>query len=89
MALCVQHSGQIWVYMSLESGDIYPEMDDVAYMAAYDLEASTRLKSDIPITFAPRSERPLIPPAPHVHSSVLSETNPQRAVERDVMHMAT
>lgn len=55
---------QVWGYLSLESGAIYPEMDDISHMSIFDLEISTRSSPQVEallphidhvkVTFAPR-----------------------------------
>jgi len=61
---CTLLSTQIWGYLSLESGAIYPEMDDASHMSMFDLEISTRASAQVEtllphidhvkVTFAPR-----------------------------------
>lgn len=50
----VKPAWQSWGYYSLESPSMYPEMENLLYMAQFDLEISTRLSSHVPISFAPR-----------------------------------
>ncbi|EKX52944.1 hypothetical protein GUITHDRAFT_101396 [Guillardia theta CCMP2712] len=47
-------SWQIWGYFSLESAVNYPEMEREEYMKQFEVELSTRMFSDVPMTFAPR-----------------------------------